>query len=109
MSGKIARDWGKIGDASQAEWSSEIYDLNEVEVPRQMSVEIPDKVRLMFTTEQDTKAQKGQSSYSSTLYVHRRQVGVSGPHHTPVALSLGMRLTIHCKVGWVGHGVGQDM
>jgi len=55
-------------------------------------------LKVKFTPEQATKAQRGEQRYSSTLSLTSALDGVGGQRHAPVVLPQE-RLDIHCAAG----------
>jgi hypothetical protein len=60
------------------------------------------KVKVKFTLEQATKAQRGEYRYSSTLSLTSKLDGVGGQSQAPSTLPPRKRPGIHCIGGWVG-------
>jgi hypothetical protein len=56
---RFARDWGRTAYRSAVQRSIETSHFNKVEEVQQISVDIPNNVRVKFTTEQGIMAQMG--------------------------------------------------
>ena len=66
-------------------------------------------VRVKFTLEQDTKAQRGSRGIALFFNLGARWgLGIGGQHHAPAALPPGKRPGTYCKGGWVGPRAGLD-
>jgi hypothetical protein len=66
------------------------------------------KVKVKFTLEQATKAQKGSTGIP-LLFLHPRlQMGVGSQRHAPAALPPVKRPGTHCIGGWVDPRAGLD-
>lgn len=48
-------------------------------------------------------------SVNKYYLIHQIKMGISGQRHVPAALRPGMRLGIHCVVGFVGHRTDLDV
>ena len=65
------------------------------------------KVKVKFTLEQVTKAQRGSRGIT-TLSLTSALDGVDGQRHVPAALPLGKRPGTHCIGGWMGPRAGLE-